>query len=232
TSFRVEGRYEDGRRPQWVKTGVSLEEDLSRRDFTINAMAFDPIAGIVIDPFGGRRDLQAGIIRAVGVPEERFREDALRILRAVRIMSEEGFTLHPDTERAMAAEGPGLRRISGEREGQEMVRLLMGKHVVEALLVVARTGLVHILWPQFAPAITLMQGHGPSRKCVYMHTARTVGHAVKRLPVRLAAFGHDWGKVTTRTPDGRFPGHHQASVELFRPVLKRWHLPNRLQTYV
>lgn len=232
TSFRIEGRYEDGRRPEWVKTGVSLEEDLSRRDFTINAIAFDPVSGTVIDPFGGRQDLEAGVIRAVGVAEHRFQEDALRILRAVRIMSEEGFTLHPETKRAMAAQGPGLQRISGEREGQEMVRLLMGDHVVDALLVMARTHLVSVLWPQFAPAVTLIQGYAYNRQSVYMHTARTVGHAVKRLPVRLAAFGHDWGKVTTRTPDGRYPGHHQASVELFGPVLKRWHLPNRLQTYV
>lgn len=230
TSFRREGRYEDGRHPAWVETGATLEEDLSRRDFTINAMAYDPVGRRLIDPFGGRADLAAGVVRTVGSPDERFQEDALRILRALRIVSEEGFTLHPDTEPAITRQAPGLRRISGEREGAEMLRLLMGRHVKAALDLVLRTGLLPILWPAFAPAATMLQPGG--RLTVYEHTARAVHFAPRRVPVRLAALGHDWGKVLTRTPDGRFPDHHRVSVAMFRPVLRRWRVPQAVQEHV
>lgn len=153
------------------------------------------------------------------------------MLRAVRIVSEEGFTLHPGTEEGIRRQAAGLRRISGEREGMESMRLLMGEYAQKALMDMARIGLVEVLWPAFVPAITLVQDP-TTGLTVYRHTAQAVGFAVRRPTVRLAAFGHDWGKPYTRTPEGRFPGHHRVSAALFQPVLARWRLPTRLRQHV
>lgn len=212
TSFRREAGYEDGRHPSWVQVGVPLQDDLSRRDFTINAMAYDPLAHRLVDPFGGRADLQQGLIRAVGSPDQRFREDPLRILRALRMASEEGFRIEEETRAAMARQAEGLRRISGERIGAEMKRLLLGAYVEEALLTAARLGVLAVLCPEWPEA-------RQASKTVAL-TARTVAAASPRLPVRLAALGHRWG-------EGRAGGQEQASA-LFGPVLARWRLPKVL----
>src|SRR5687768_9284222 len=120
TTFRGEGAYTDGRRPDSVSFGVPLDEDLARRDFVINAMAFDPVAGRLHDPFGGRADLEAGRLRAVGDPAERFREDGLRVMRAVRFVATLELALDPATESAIPAGLPSLAKVSQERVREEL----------------------------------------------------------------------------------------------------------------
>ncbi len=133
TTFRSEGTYTDARRPDQVTFGVSLEEDLARRDFVINAMAFDPIDGVLEDPFGGARDIEAKVVRAVGNPVERFTEDGLRIMRAVRFVSALDFSLDPDTEAALEVALPSLARVAAERVRVELLKLLAGPGAERAL---------------------------------------------------------------------------------------------------
>lgn len=136
TALRSESAYRDGRHPETVAFGVSLEEDLARRDFTINAMALDR-NGQVIDPFGGRNDLARGVVRCVGDPDRRFQEDALRMLRAVRFSAQFGFSLSPSTADALARCAGGLDRISGERLKAEMEKILLSPAPERASLPVA-----------------------------------------------------------------------------------------------
>ena len=132
TTFRVDGEYLDGRHPASVRFARQVEEDLSRRDFTVNAMAYSPRAGLV-DPFGGRQDCRAGLIRCVGKAEERFREDALRILRALRFSARLGFPIERDTDRALRAGKEQLKKISRERIAAELTGLLQGKEAERVL---------------------------------------------------------------------------------------------------
>ncbi len=148
TSYRSEGAYSDGRRPDQVVFCASLEQDLSRRDFTINAMAAHPQKGI-IDPYGGQADLQAGLIRCVGLADQRLREDALRIIRALRFASVLGFSIEKETETALFRNRNGLSRISMERIRAELDRLLCGGHVATVLLRYAAIfhEVLPMLWP-------------------------------------------------------------------------------------
>jgi tRNA nucleotidyltransferase (CCA-adding enzyme) len=150
TTFRGEGEYLDGRRPASVTFHTDLEDDLSRRDFTVNAMAFDPLAGELADPFGGRADLAARRIRAVGDPAARFGEDGLRPLRAVRFAGELGFTLHGATRAAVRGALPVVRMVSMERIGEELSRIAAAPHVDRALSLLAATGLLGVVLPPLA----------------------------------------------------------------------------------
>ena len=149
TAFRREGRYSDGRHPDQVSFTTSLEEDLARRDFTINAMAWDE--GGLVDCFGGRADLETGLIRCVGEPERRFQEDALRILRGLRLASQLDFAIHHDTAHAIRRETPRLSMVARERIGGEFLRLLCGPGVGRVLLDFPQT--VCEMVPQLAPAV-------------------------------------------------------------------------------
>ena len=122
TTFRKDLGYQDGRRPTQVSFGASIEEDLARRDFTMNAVAWNPAAGAVVDPYHGLSDIEAGLIRAVGDPTVRFREDALRMLRAVRFSSQLGFTIDPDTWTAIEREAHRVQQLSSERMRDELLR--------------------------------------------------------------------------------------------------------------
>src|SRR5262249_7638626 len=124
TTYRGEGAYSDARRPDYVTFGVPLTEDLARRDFTVNAMAFDPVGARLVDPFGGADDLAARVIRAVGDPEARFREDGLRVMRAVRLAAVLEFAIDPATEAAIPAALPSLAKVSEERVRDELMKLL------------------------------------------------------------------------------------------------------------
>ncbi|HWM86127.1 MAG TPA: CCA tRNA nucleotidyltransferase [Kofleriaceae bacterium] len=148
TTFRGEGAYSDARRPDQVTFGVSLEEDLARRDFVVNAIAWDPIARRLHDPFGGRDDLRARRLRAVGVASERFAEDGLRILRAVRFVASLDFELEDKTEQAIAGALPSLARVSRERVRVELVKLLAGAAAERALEIAERTGILGQVMPE------------------------------------------------------------------------------------
>jgi tRNA nucleotidyltransferase (CCA-adding enzyme) len=147
TTFRSEGAYEDGRRPSSVRFLGDLHEDLARRDFTVNALAWDPLAREFRDPFGGVADLRRKVIRAVGVASERFAEDGLRPLRAVRFASQLGFRLDRRTREAIPAAAPVVGQVSRERVAEELSRLLSGRHAGHALELLEGTGLLQVVLP-------------------------------------------------------------------------------------
>jgi tRNA nucleotidyltransferase (CCA-adding enzyme) len=150
TTFRGEGDYADGRRPSSVTFHGDLAADLSRRDFTVNAMAWDPIADELRDPFGGRRDLARGLLRAVGDPRQRFAEDGLRPLRAARFVSQLGFRLAPATRAAIPAALPVVAQVSRERVAEELSRLLTGPGAAAGLATLSATGLLPVVLPRLA----------------------------------------------------------------------------------
>jgi tRNA nucleotidyltransferase (CCA-adding enzyme) len=148
TTFRVEGEYVDGRRPEGVEFVLNVEEDLARRDLTINAMAYDPVAGnILVDPFGGLRDLQAGIIRAVGNPNDRFQEDGLRIMRAARFAARFGCNIEENTFAGMKANLATLKKVSKERISDELCKILMSEYNGHGMMLLLETDVLGVVCP-------------------------------------------------------------------------------------
>ncbi len=221
TTFRHDGTYSDHRRPDDVTFGDTLDEDLARRDFTVNAMAIalDPAGepGAVEDRFGGRADLAAGVLRAVGDPATRFREDALRMLRAVRFAATLGMSVEPATRAAIASEAPLAAHVSGERTFAELARLLGAPRPSIGLRLAEETGLLGVVAPELARQRGVPQVKVPGED-LWDHTCRTVdaasGAFVDGLPLaRVAALLHDVGKPATFA-DGHFVGHDVAGAEL------------------
>lgn len=222
TTFRIDGTYSDSRRPERVTFTSSLTQDLARRDFTINAMAYHPAKGL-IDPFGGKHDLQQKTIRCVGNARSRFEEDALRILRALRFSSTLNFQVNPDTANALLEEKAKLCNISAERVREELIKLLCGKNCAQVLRIY---GTVLAVWiPEILPMIGFQQ-HTPYHAYdVWEHTIRTV-EAIQPIPVlRFTMLLHDIGKPNTFTQDeqgiGHFYGHGAVSTEMAKRILER-----------
>ena len=232
TTLRTEGDYRDGRHPQWVKFVPELREDLLRRDFTINAMAWNPREGLQ-DPFGGREDLQKGILRAVGDPERRFREDALRILRGVRFAARFGLTVEENTLAAMEALAPLMDSLSRERVFGELCALLPGITAEELIrFAPVITGAI----PELKDMVGFDQ-HSPHHAYdLYTHTAHVVGAVPGDLKLRWAALLHDVGKISTFTLDetgrGHFYSHAAMSAEAADEILRRLKAPTALRERV
>lgn len=182
TTFRVDGDYSDNRRPDRVLFTRSLLEDLGRRDFTVNAMAYHPNTGL-IDAYGGGADLSAGLIRCVGDPDRRFEEDALRILRALRFASALGFSLENRTAKSVQANRELLRNIAAERIAQETNRILLGKHA--AAVLDAYSAVFAVFLPELLPVIGFSRGN-PGQPDLWRRTLRGVASAPRDLNVRLA----------------------------------------------
>lgn len=222
TTYRADGVYEDGRHPSSVSFVRNIREDLARRDFTMNALAYHPQRGL-FDPFDGAADVRAGVLRAVGDPQRRFSEDALRVLRAVRFVSQLGFSVEERTEKALFASAAGMRALSGERISHEMDGILCGSHAHAAL--VRYVDVVGAVVPEVLPMKGLDQRNPYHVHDVLEHTAWAVERTRPDLRVRWAAFLHDVGKPDCFTvgPDGRghFYGHPARSVELARGILRR-----------
>jgi tRNA nucleotidyltransferase (CCA-adding enzyme) len=221
TTFRHDGTYSDHRRPDDVTFGDTLDEDLARRDFTVNALAIpldgDGRPGPVVDRWGGRDDLAAGILRAVGDPGARFREDALRMLRAVRFAATLGFTVEPATRAAISVEAPLAVHVSGERTFVELMRLLAAERPSVGLRLAEETGLLAVVAPGLALQRGIPQAKIPGDD-LWDHTWRTVDAAAPRLVdglplARTAALLHDLGKPATLA-DGHFVGHEAVGAEL------------------
>ncbi len=232
TTFRTEGGYSDSRHPDWVDFVTHIEDDLARRDFTVNAMAYSPADGY-IDPWGGRADLEKRILRAVREPTVRFREDALRILRGVRFAVR--FGLEPDnaTEEAMNDLAPLLDNLAKERIFSELCKLL--PHVTPQDLLRYKKIITQVI-PELAPTVDFQQ-HTPHHAYdVYTHTANVVGAVPGDLPLRLAALLHDVAKpaVFTRDENGRghFYGHAKEGAMMADALLQRLHAPNALREQV
>src|SRR6185437_6370521 len=221
TTFRTES-YQPGSRKPEVRYGQSLVEDLARRDFTINAMALDLTTDELIDPFGGRQDLEARLVRAVGGPAERFTEDPLRLLRAVRFVAQLGFDLDPATGAAIKDCARLLRQVSRERIFEEMNRLLIEPHATRGLRLLADLG----LFDEFMPEVNDLRGttQGKRSKDVFEHTLRVIDRTPPDLVRRWAALLHDIGKPRTFVQiDGEihFPGHELVGERLSAEILTR-----------
>ena len=200
TTYRAEGAYSDGRRPDRVTFIDRIEDDLARRDFTVNAMAYSPVRGLC-DPFGGRADLERGLLRAVGDPDARFTEDGLRILRGARFESKTGFSIEPETARAMRRQLARLDGVAAERVFAELTGLLTGRWVGRALRterdVIARA------LPEVTPMFGLCQHNPHHRYDVWEHTVRAVEAAPAEPALRWAMLLHDIGKPACYTIDLR-----------------------------
>ena len=227
TTFRSDHDYADFRRPHRVEFGDSIELDLARRDFTVNAIAWgaqpDGPPGLV-DPHGGRDDLATGTLRAVGDPATRFGEDALRMLRAVRLAAMLDFTIEPVTLDAIRQRADLVRHLSGERIAQEMRLLLGATRPSVGLRLLAETGLLDELSPELARQRGVPQNKVPGED-LWDHTLRSVdGATADGVVIRLAALLHDLGKPETMA-DGRFVGHEFVGAERARELLDRWRWP-------
>ena len=231
TSYRAEGAYRDRRRPDEVRFGVSLSEDLARRDFTINAMAWLPIdldagRGTLVDPHGGQADLDARLLRAVGDPLERFAEDALRLIRAARFAGRLELAIDPGTEAAIRDLAPTVSTVSAERVRDELVRILARDPVPSrAIGLLERLGLLVVILPELAALRGIPQAKAVPGDALD-HSLRAVDAAAPTDPpvLRLAALLHDVGKART-LHDGHFFGHERVSADMAAEVLRRLRVP-------
>ncbi len=228
TTYRIDGEYEDARHPKEVIFTANLLEDLKRRDFTINAMAYNDKAGLV-DAFDGAGDLARGVIRCVGVAEERFTEDALRMLRAVRFAAQLGFSIEPETRCAIARLAPSIAKISAERIQVELVKLLVSPHP-EELLTAYETGLTHVFLPEFDAMMETEQNSVHHCYSVGEHTIHAVQNVQADKVLRLTMLLHDVAKPACRTTDeeGRdhFYGHPEQGAKMARTILRRLKFDN------
>lgn len=227
TTYRVDGDYADGRHPDKVTFTASLEEDVKRRDFTINAMAYHPERGLV-DLFGGQEDLEKQVIRCVGNPRERFTEDALRMMRAVRFAAQLGFTIDPDTYEAMREMAPRLSLVSQERITDEMLKLLVSPNPT-MFLHFYELGMTKIFFPAFDEMMACSQNTKYHCYTVGMHTMKVVEAIPPEKIFRLTALLHDVGKRRTKTEkDGveHFYGHAAVGEKEARDILRGWKLDN------
>jgi poly(A) polymerase len=226
TTYRRE-HYPDETRKPAVELHEQLDEDLSRRDFTINAIAVNTQTGELVDPYDGQSDLARSIIRAVGAPSARFREDPLRLLRAARFVAQLGFLVERDTLDAMAEQAPSLARISKERIYHELSRLLRGPYASYGLETLLQTGLLVEAMPELAPlAAEAEPQRGSHReKDLWEHTKQVIDKTPARLAVRWAALLHDAAKPLTRSVDEfgevHFFGHERVGADLASRLLRR-----------
>src|SRR5262249_29074713 len=224
-TFRTEGPYRDGRHPASVRF-ASAQEDVARRDFTVNGLLYDPSSGEVLDFVGGRADLDARIIRTIGDAETRFSEDRLRMLRAVRLAAELGFTLAPDAVSAIRLLAPGLAQVSAERTRDELVRMVAGPDPARALELLRHTGLLGVVLPEVAAEIGVPQPEEfHPEGDVFEHTRLALAELRQpSVTLAMATLLHDVGKPPTfeRAQDRiRFSRHDEVGATMARAVMER-----------
>ena len=227
TTYRIDGEYTDNRHPKEVSFTDNLTEDLKRRDFTINAMAYSEKGGLV-DVFGGIEDLKRGCIRCVGEAHERFNEDALRILRAVRFAAQLGFEIDRDTQRAASQLAGNLKNISAERIQTELVKLLVSPHP-EILKKGYELGITKMILPEFDRMMETGQNNPHHMYNVGEHTLKALEYVEADRILRLAVLCHDFGKPEAKTEtDGidHFHGHPAVSAQIAQKVLRRLKFDN------
>ncbi len=235
TPYRIEGEYRDARRPDSVIFSQKIEDDLKRRDFTINALAYSPSKGTLLDTYDGIGDLAKGVLRAVGDPVVRFSEDALRILRAIRIsaeLSEKNFVIEEGTAAAMQQCATQLEKISKERIRDEFVRILNSPKPMDALVLSHKLDILRFIAPDIELGIGVDQNQAHSFD-VYEHNLRSLQHAADKgwsFDIRLAALFHDIGKPATRRwapekKDWTFHGHDVVGARIAKKALEKLKFP-------
>ncbi|MEO6294422.1 MAG: CCA tRNA nucleotidyltransferase [Candidatus Limnocylindria bacterium] len=230
TSYRAEAGYRDQRRPDDVRFGVSLTDDLARRDFTVNAMAWLPTdlaagKGLMLDPVGGAADLSDRLLKTVGDPRQRFGEDALRLMRAARFAGRFEMTIDAKTEAAIVELAPTVATVSSERVRDELLRILrLDPRPSRALVALERLGLLKVILPELAALRGIPQAKAVPGDALD-HTLRAVDAA--GVEARLAALLHDLGKATTLA-DGHFIGHDKVGADVAATVLARLRVPSSL----
>lgn len=228
TTYRIDGEYEDNRHPKEVIFTANLEEDLKRRDFTINAMAYNEEEGL-IDIFGGMADIENKVIRCVGEAAERFSEDALRIMRAVRFSAQLGYTIEEKTKAAMKELAPTLQKISAERIQAELVKLVTSPNP-DYLRIAYETGVTHEVLPEFDRMMQTAQNN--PHHCYYVgeHTLQAMKQMKADKVLRLAMLFHDIAKPETLTVDEEgiyhFHGHPEAGADMTKEIMKRLKFDN------
>jgi putative nucleotidyltransferase with HDIG domain len=235
TPYRIEGKYSDARRPDDVQFADNLADDLKRRDFTVNALAYDPDKGELVDLHGGQADIERRIIVTVGDAHARFEEDALRMLRAVRLSAELDFALDGATAAGIAAQAGQLAKISRERVRDELLRIVASDRPMQALYVAQKLGLLKYIIAELEEGIGCAQNQAHSFD-VFEHLMRSLQHAADEkwpMEVRLAALLHDVGKPSTRQwseekKDWTFHGHDVVSARMARKILTDLRVPNEL----
>lgn len=225
TPFRTEGAYSDRRHPDTVTFAKTIQEDLSRRDFTVNAIAVDA-AGDTVDPFDGRGDIARELIRAVGNPAERFAEDALRLMRAVRFAATLGFAVEPATLSALKANARLLKDIAAERIRDELVKIVISPHAMSGIQMLEDTGLLRYVIPELREGIGVEQNLHHIYT-VWEHNLRALHYAADKrysLEVRLASLLHDVGKPATKRGEGRnctFYAHDVVGARMTAKIMRR-----------
>ena len=233
TTFRIEGKYTDKRHPDEIKFAKTVEEDLSRRDFTVNAMAVNFAKGKfdkIIDPYGGEKDLKEKTIRTVGIPEERFNEDALRLMRAVRFSAELDFQIDLATRRAVEKLSSLLEAIAKERIRDEFIKILMAPRAADGVVLLEELNLLKNIIPELREGL----GCGQNKHHIYTvfeHNIRALDYSAKKdysLLVRMASLLHDVGKPKSKRgdgPDSTFHGHEVIGAKMTVKILDRLRFP-------
>lgn len=228
TTYRIDGEYEDSRHPKEVQFTRSLSEDLLRRDFTINAMAYNEEVGLV-DLFGGAEDLEKGVIRCVGNATERFSEDALRMMRAVRFSAQLGFAIEEETKKAIRLLAPTLRNISAERIQAELVKLLISAHP-ERIREAYELGITEVVLPEFDAMMRTEQETPHHCYNVGEHTIHALQSVAPDKVLRLTMLFHDMGKPAKKTVDdagvAHFKGHAPVSEQMTKDIMHRLKFDN------
>ncbi len=230
TTYRVEEKYTDKRHPDIVKFAKKLEDDLSRRDFTVNATAYD--GKKFIDPFGGQKDLKNKIIRAVGDPNKRFNEDALRLMRVVRFAVQLGFSIEPETERAVKKNSGDLVAISKERVRDEFSKIIMSENAKTGIEMLRNFGLLKHIIPELEEGINVSQNKHHIYT-VWEHNLLSLDWAANhsyKLENRIASLLHDVGKPRVKKgegPDATFYNHEVVGAKMTAKILERLKFPKK-----
>ena len=231
TTFRIDGKYLNFRKPENVTFSKSLREDLKRRDFTINAMAMDS-SGELYDPFGGKKDLDDKVLRAVGSPHERIKEDAIRILRAIRFAGRFDFYIEDELFDAISFERKLLKKISPERIFDEFSKMITSERPSYYLLLMDETGVLDVIFPELKRTVGFSQFSPYHDKTLFDHLVCVMDEVKPDLALRLAALFHDISKVDTLSigEDGRghFYGHEVLGADLVSEILKRYRVSNKI----
>ena len=230
TTLRGEGTYSDGRRPDWVEFVDDITADLARRDFTVNAMAIDPVDAQLIDPFDGRGDLERGVLRAVGDARERFAEDGLRVLRAARFVATLELELDPDTRAAIRPTLDTYRKVAMERVRDEWVKAMKARAPSRAFEVMRETGILEVTCPELLEGVGLGQNRYHAYD-VWTHGLACMDACVGDPVLRIAALLHDVGKPRTRawsdkTADYTFYDHDTVGAAIAEPIAARLRFSN------